>query len=117
MKCKILAVLLLALLLSALAGCTAKEPEQSETYRTPELNTGAEKQSEQETGAAPNTPGHDETPPASGQNSADGSGTGETRPGSPVETAETLPDSEDEGLEIESGYTVAVDDGLGIGGN
>lgn len=117
MKCKILAVLLLALLLSALAGCTTKESDQSETYRTPVLHTGAENQSEQETGAVPHTPGHDEAPPASGQNSADDSGTGENRPGDPVETAETVPDSEDEGLEIESGYTVVVDDGLGIGGN
>lgn len=118
MKRKTLAVLLtVLLLLSALAGCTEKERDQTETYRTPELSTGAEQQSERATDAAPHTPDENGDPPASGQNSADNSEAGQTEPAGPGGTAETAPDPEDEGLEIESGYTVVVDEGIGIGGN
>ena len=113
MKLKILTLTLsVLLLLCALAGCTLKDPEHTESYSLPSPESGQQRQTE----ALNSTSAQPEPEQSVPTGSSEGDKTTDTAsPGT-----ETLPAPEDvdpEGMEVESGFTVVVDDGLGIGGN
>lgn len=113
MKMKTLAAALSVLMLiCVLAGCTPKDQEKSEGYSVPELVTEAGTKTEAPSNAVnpvPGESGNAETPDTESNNASD--------PLDPAETGEPVPDQDGDDMEIESGYTVVIDDDLGIGGN
>lgn len=136
MKSKMLAFILsMILLLGILTGCTPKTQETTENYTVPDLETASDSlpgdetdpsdsqpaAPEQETDLPKTDPSESENGPVTPESeSVDAAEPLPTEPSSeelPTETDAQMEDPDEGGMEIESGYTVVIDDDLGIGGN
>ena len=122
MKSKMLAFILsMILLLGILTGCTPKTQDSTESYTVPNIESGAEQLPENETAAPTGEPVVTEIEPVSPESeTANVNEPVPVEPSSeelPTETDAQMEDPDEGGMEIESGYTVVIDDDLGIGGN